>query len=146
MMVRAITLLPIMVAENGQESGDAFGDAADGLVDSSDLFKLAAEAQALETVGLERVLELFKDRLHTETKRKQRTDYFDVGAERFIIERDKDGKVQSSRVDHVVGGVRIRTETLKLSDWIATALVRFQAEAGQSVMARSALERLLGLS
>ncbi|MCL5054138.1 hypothetical protein [Ferrimicrobium acidiphilum] len=135
-----------MVAENGQESGDAFSATSDGLVDSSDLFKLAAEAQALETVGLERVLELFQDRVHTVSKRKQRTDYFDVGSERFTLERDRDGRVQASRVDHVVGGVRIRSENLKLSDWIATALVRFQAEAGQSAMARSALERLLGLS
>ncbi|MHB1522007.1 MAG: hypothetical protein ACYCWN_11985 [Ferrimicrobium sp.] len=135
-----------MVADNGQESGDAIGAGADALVDSSDLFRLAAEAQALETVGLERVLELFKDRLHTTTKRKQRTDYFDVGSERFTIERDKDGRILASRVDHVVGGVRIRSENLKLSDWIATALVRFQAEAGQSAMARSSLERLLGLS
>jgi len=135
-----------MVADNGQESGGAFGADADGLVDSSDLFKLAAEAQALETVGLERVLELFGDRVHTEAKRKQRTDYFDVGSERFSLERDKNGKVVASRVDHVVGGVRIRSENLKLSDWIATALVRFQAEVGQSAMARSTLERILGLS
>jgi hypothetical protein len=110
-----------------------------------EMTRLVAEARALETVGLERVLGLFQDRLVTSEKRKVRTDSFDVGQERFTLERDRSGKVLAARVEHVVGGVRIRSENLTLPQWIAAALSRYQEEMGSTALARSTLEELLGL-
>ena len=134
-----------MVAENFTNHGGASGVDPSDPLDSSDLFRMAAEANALETVGLERVLELFQDRLQTSAKRKARNDYFDVGQERFILERDRDGHVVSSRVDYMVQGVRIRSQNLKLSEWIATALQRYRDELGSQSLSREMLQRILGI-
>jgi hypothetical protein len=133
--------LSIMVADDlGPSDG-----LPDGLVDPMEMTRLVAEARALETVGLERVLALFQDRLTTSERRKVRTDSFDVGQERFTLERDRSGKVLATRVEHVVGGVRIRSESLPLPQWIATALSRYQEEMGSTALVRSTLEELLGL-
>jgi len=110
-----------------------------------EMTRLIAEARALETVGLERVLELFRDRITTSERRKMRTDSFDVGQERFTIERDRSGKVLAARVEHVVGGVKIRSQELTLPQWIAIALARYQEEMGSAALARTKLEEILGL-
>lgn len=130
--------LDIMVADDR-------GPSDDGIVDPIEMTRMVAEARALETVGLERVLELFGDRLTTSERRKVRTDSFEVGQERFTLERDRSGRVLSSRLEHVVGGVRIRSESLTLPQWIAAALARFQQEMGSAALDRSTLEQLLGL-
>ncbi|MHB8189394.1 MAG: hypothetical protein ACYDHP_02995 [Ferrimicrobium sp.] len=135
-----------MVAEN---FGDIDGTNEDGTlsaVTAEEMMRLVAEANALESVGVEQVLGLFEGRVQVQQKRRARTTQVTVGSERYVLVQDRDGRTQESRIETVVNGVRIRSETTVLAAWVVRLLGCYQQELGRRQLDRDSLARILGLS
>ena len=114
-------------------------------VESSELFAVAAETAALGQVGLERVVDLFGDRVTRSTRRGATTVSIAVGEVELVLVRDRHGEIRSARVDHVVAGVRLKSSTVSLGDWVYEALTAYDSIAKTKEEERDRLREILGI-
>lgn len=114
-------------------------------MESSELFAVAAETAALGQVGLERVIDLFGDRVRRESRRGSTTVLIGVGEIELVLIRDRHGEVKSARVDHVVAGVRLKSSDVSLGDWVYAALSAYSSLAKTQEKERDRLREILGI-
>ncbi len=60
-----------------------------------------------------------------------------------VLRAELDGSTLRCTVGHASGGIRIRTDTVAVADWIKQLLAAVQHEAQRSEAARQALERIV---
>jgi hypothetical protein len=123
--------------------------------DSFDLELAAASLRADQTdvhvlvkVLVDQLADALGDRLRVERAGGRfrrsvqiRSLVIDMGGDQFgaVVE----GPTLRCTVGHTSGGIRIRTESVSVDDWIARLLGALQAEAAHSQAARQALEKMV---
>ena len=129
--------------------------AVTGMDDSFDLELAAASLRADQTdvhvlvkVLVDQLADALGDRLRVERAGGRfrrsvqiRSLVIDMGGDQFgaVVE----GPTLRCTVGHTSGGIRIRTESVSVDDWIARLLGALQAEAAHSQAARQALEKMV---
>jgi hypothetical protein len=114
----------------------------------STLLAEAHDVHALLKVLVADLSSALGERLHVERKGGLLHRSDEIKSVRIHLgDEDFDAQVHGGSVDctvgHSSGGIRIRTETVDMGEWLHRLLNRLQAEAGRSQEARSALERLV---